>query len=177
MESECSKCHVIGTLAAANVSRKTNKRLYRSWCVLCEKQRKDEWRNRNKQHHNEKGANWVKANPEKRKETASRWRDANKEKQKLAKTNWLKLNAARSRAYVNSRRTMQRKATPVWLSEWDLFLLSELYHLAQLRNQQVDHIVPLQGKQVCGLHVPWNLQLLSAKENYRKSNKWMIDTL
>jgi 5-methylcytosine-specific restriction endonuclease McrA len=72
---------------------------------------------------------------------------------------------------------MKINATPAWLTKEDHVQIQELYEIAQAfklytgQQYHVDHIVPLQGKNVCGLHVPWNLQVLEASENIRKSNK------
>lgn len=75
------------------------------------------------------------------------------------------------------RKMYLKQATPSWLTELDTLVIKEIYHLAQLRSTMlgityhVDHVIPLKGKDVCGLHVPSNLQLLPAKVNVSKGNR------
>ena len=97
----------------------------------------------------------------------------------------LKAYSKNNRAIMNAiaakRRARKLEATPSWLSNQNFEAIKEFYKEAKRLEDlfgglyHVDHIVPLQGKSVCGLHVPWNLQVLTASENYSKSNKLMQD--
>lgn len=78
----------------------------------------------------------------------------------------------------NMRRYVSKKsATPNWLTQDHLNQIAMFYQHARDCEivtgelYHVDHIIPIQGKDVCGLHVPWNLQVLPADVNIRKSNK------
>jgi hypothetical protein len=84
---------------------------------------------------------------------------------------------AQRQALVAIRRATQRKAMPSWA---DKRRIAEIYkRAAELRSLgvdvHVDHIIPLQGKNVCGLHVHYNLQIILATDNHRKLNKLLPD--
>jgi hypothetical protein len=72
-----------------------------------------------------------------------------------------------------ARRGSIKQMTPSWANK---FFISEIYDLAKRRreitgiNWDVDHIIPLKGKTVCGLHVETNLRVIPASENRRKWN-------
>lgn len=79
-----------------------------------------------------------------------------------------------------ARKSAKLKRTPAWLTEFDLLKIKCLYQLAAMRNREsdqswhVDHIIPLQGANVCGLHVPGNLRVIPAIDNMRKSNQYEV---
>lgn len=78
---------------------------------------------------------------------------------------------------VSLRRRRFRQATPKWLSAEQRMEIRLKYRLAIEMSRAtgvryaVDHIIPLQGGAVCGLHVPWNLQVIPQEENLKKYNK------
>lgn len=91
-------------------------------------------------------------------------------------------NAKNRRGVIASKaakkRAIKKKACPKWLSKeqheeikYFYKLANEISWLFEGEKLHVDHIVPLCGRDVCGLHVPWNLQIIPAKQNLKKSNK------
>lgn len=68
------------------------------------------------------------------------------------------------------RRAKKLHATPKWLSREDKIKIKTIYMTCP-EGYHVDHIIPLQGEAVSGLHVPWNLQCIPAEVNIAKSNK------
>lgn len=121
------------------------------------------WREANRDYVNRKSKDWVHNNKEKRREIMRRYRSRNKDK---------------TNAHAAERRASERLASPKWLTAYDIEESNSFYLAAQeLRPLagcllEVDHIIPLKGKDVCGLHVPWNLQLLTAQENQSKGNRY-----
>ena len=105
---------------------------------------------------------------------------ANREKNLERQRKYLAARPGHSAAYVAKRHAAKMKRTPAWLSEFDLLKIKCLYQVAAMRSResgydwQVDHIIPLQGVFVSGLHVPSNLRVITAIENTQKSNHYEV---
>lgn len=82
---------------------------------------------------------------------------------------WAKDNPAKANAKTARRKTQKLQQMPIWADEAKI---AQVYAKAQELGLSVDHIVPLRGKTVSGLHVHYNLQLLPHNENSAKGNKW-----
>ena len=81
------------------------------------------------------------------------------------------------KSLTSVRKRRHRSATPKWITPEQKLAMRQLYlqamELTKLTGERyvVDHIVPLISDVVCGLHVPWNLRVITQEENLRKSNK------
>lgn len=113
-----------------------------------------------------------------RKEYMAAYATKNRQKIRFIASNWQKNNKGKVNSNTALRHAAKMKRKPKWLSKEDTLKIKCLYQVAAMRNREsdiewhVDHIVPLQGENVCGLHVPWNLQIIPAIENMRKNNRF-----
>ncbi len=131
-------------------------------CVSCAKKR---------------AISWGKTNLKKRAKTVLSWSNRNRDKKSKSSEKWRKANPERGAFDTNLRRSRKLNATPYWITVSQKQEILEKYTQAKRLTMMtgilyhVDHIEPLKGKYVCGLHVPWNLQLLSYEENAEKGNR------
>jgi hypothetical protein len=114
-------------------------------------------------------------NPTKRNSQNKRWRDKNPDRAHQVSKNYRQKNQGAVNARRMKRIAVQRQRTPDWA---DLTAIRIIYKNAASLTRKtgirhhVDHIFPLQGELVSGLHVETNLQILSAIDNVKKSNKF-----
>jgi 5-methylcytosine-specific restriction endonuclease McrA len=109
-----------------------------------------------------------------------KWRQQNPQHEgaKLAKKRWKQNNNGLVIAHTAKRRAAKLQRTPSWLTDIDYERISNEYKLASLLTKitgspwHVDHIIPLQGKLVSGLHVPSNLRAILGIKNVSKSNTY-----
>jgi hypothetical protein len=115
-------------------------------------------------------------NIEKQKKYQLEYRTVFKEKAKKRNSEWVKNNPAKNSFKNTKRKSAMLRRTPEWLSAEHLIEISHIYQTAAKLTKEtgvahhVDHVVPLQGKLVSGLHVPWNLRAIPAIENIQKHN-------
>jgi thiaminase len=121
---------------------------------------------------------WVKNNKERLNAWNTNYREKNKKQINANQKKWRETNKGKKNADTALRFSAKMQRTPRWLTKEQKQSIKQFYVMAaELEKvfpwtQCVDHIVPLRGKDVCGLHVPWNLQILSAKDNMEKGNRY-----
>lgn len=106
-----------------------------------------------------------------------KWRDENRDKVHKAQKRYYDSHTLQMICKARKREADELQAMPVWADQKKIKII---YAVARWLDKNcihggkyhVDHVVPLKGKNVCGLHVHNNLQILEAGENMKKHNKW-----
>lgn len=153
---------------------------HRTWCKSCMSTYKKQYKEQNRETLLEKRRAYdAVKNLERREYFAQRYL---LQKERIAALNkrWKEQNRHKHAAKETRRRAAKIQRMPSWLDADGLWMIEQAYELAALRTKmlgmsfEVDHIIPLQGKRVSGLHVPENIQVILATENRKKHNRFEV---
>ena len=122
---------------------------------------------------------WKVNNKDKTKKATKEWRQRNRDVYNSTHANWCSNNRDKRNYKEGLRRAAKSSATPPWLTDEQKDEILYRYSLAKEveiltgDKYHVDHIVPLVNDVICGLHVPWNLQVLPSDLNLKKHNTFV----
>lgn len=149
-------------------------------CCECNRLKVVQWQKDNPEKAKQKHDRWKAKNPDLPRQRAADWYQANTEQHKATMAAYF-ASEPHLRARLSSKARAQKlQRTPDWLTEDDVWLINEFYQLAFLRTQltgvawHVDHVIPLRGRNVSGLHVPANLQVIPEAANLKKGNRYAV---
>lgn len=148
---------------------------------LYQKKIKHAWYQKNKEYARLKTKEWRLLNQEAKKAYRKNEYDLNREGAKEKSRLYRKNNKDKVNHWSRMRQCEKSKRVPIWLTIDEKWLISEIYNLAKLRSEctgfkwHVDHIIPLRGKSVSGLHVPFNLQVIPEAVNKVKRNNFPFE--
>ena len=123
---------------------------------------------------------WKAKNPERKRELNREYKKRNKAKVNKNTRLYKQRNRGVTNANTAKRRAAQLQRTPKWLTPLDFVHIQLFYDCAAAMTKEigipfeVDHIIPLQGELISGLHVPSNLQVITEKDNESKGNNYKI---
>ena len=162
----CSECNSLKSIVDFYKQSTRGKFGVRGTCKSCDNNKKKLYRQNNKKRVQElKKQDYIK-HQEKNLQTKKIYRQANKGK----------INAL-----VAARKKVIKQRTPTWLTDFDKLKITCIYSVASMLTREnkeswhVDHIIPLQGELVSGLHTPSNLQWMRGNENSGKKNKFEVN--
>ena len=175
---ECNKCGEEKNLDEFH-NKKRGKHGKAAQCKVCVNLANSErYENGGKQRWFATRKEWGSNNPDKTLSYQRKYRSENRGKVASSHKSWAQENAGLRAATAAQRHTAKLKRTPSWANDQMIAAYyKEAKRLEELTGIKfhVDHIIPLQGDLVSGLHVETNLQLLPAHENLGKSNSFDPD--
>ncbi len=185
----CGKCKLNKPLSDYGNRRSSKDGLY-TWCKSCCKDNSFKYRCDNDAKVKLDRNKWQKENPLKVRANRKNWLIKNVDFNKEIQSKYKKTEASKTtmKAYRKNNkhkraalragyRARKLKATPLWLTPLHLLEINTVYEKAHTLTRStgilhhVDHEVPLSSRDVCGLHVPWNLKVITAVENTTKGNR------
>lgn len=172
----CTTCKE--TKELSKFARRTDTGGYRAQCRECRKKIVAEYKQNNKEKIKEQAREYYKNNKEAILNYSKEHYRKNTERYKNYRKIHYKNNKEMYLAKDAKRRAAKLQAAS-YMKELDKFAIEEAYALAQQRTEEtgipwdVDHIVPLQHPEACGLHVAANIQVVPASWNRAKNNRNM----